>query len=87
MKARTNSYDTVTNTHNNVSRMVYGYLYTGKINDLIVEDQAAEGFLSFPYQDIFNLSETNKKLFIPGLIDKERMESVYQKLLDSVPLA
>lgn len=76
---RNRSFDNTTGKINNVIRVIYVYRYNGKIKDLKVERGKAIKFKAWPFDKIFNLSEGDKKRFIPFLLEPE-MISIFKKI-------
>ena len=68
---RSKTYDKATGMTNNVIRVIYAYRYDGKIEDLRVEKGKAIGFELWPLDKIFNISEEDKKRFIPAIFEKD----------------
>lgn len=68
---RSKTYDKATGMTNNVIRAIYAYRYDGKIEDLRVEKGKAIGFELWPLEKIFNISEEDKKRFIPAIFEEE----------------
>jgi isopentenyldiphosphate isomerase len=73
-KLRTHSIDSVTGKINDVFRVQYGYVYKGNIFDLKIEAGKAVGFVAWPIEKIFSLTEEDKKLFIPLNYSKEFLD-------------
>jgi len=71
---RSKTFDTATNKTNNVIRAIYAYRYEGKVEDLKVEKGKAIGFESWPLEKIFNISDEDKKRFIPSIFEKQNLE-------------
>jgi len=78
---KSKSFDKVTGMTNNAIRKVYTYRYGGKIEDLEVEEGKALGFEAWPIDSIFNISDEDRKKFIPGIIDEENLNIF--KIIDS----
>ena len=76
---RSKVFDTTTNKTNNVIRAIYAYRYTGKIEDLRVEKGKAIGFELWPLEKIFNISDEDRKRFIPVLLEEEILE-IFRKI-------
>lgn len=70
----TNSYDKVTKKRNNALRRVFAYLFTGKIDELKVEDSAGAGFEAWPIKKLSSLSDTEKERFIPTMYSKTELD-------------
>lgn len=63
------SFDSVTKMTNHPRRNVYLLKRKVKMKDLIVEDGKALGFEALSFGELFNLDESEKKRFIPTLLD------------------
>ena len=61
--------------------MIYAYIFNGRLEELTVEANAAEGFSSHPIGKLFQLPHNMQSQFIPMLMDKENYGPTYQKLL------
>lgn len=72
----TNSYDEITGMTNHPRRNVYAYCYRGKIEDLKIEDGKALGFEAWPIDNLMNLSEEERKRFIPAHINESGIEII-----------
>ncbi|MEW5907916.1 MAG: NUDIX domain-containing protein [Patescibacteria group bacterium] len=71
---RSKTFDTATNKTNNVVRAIYAYRYDGEIEDLKIEKGKAIGFESWLFDKLFNISDTDKKRFIPSIFEKDNLE-------------
>lgn len=71
---RSKTFDRTTDKINNVIRAIYAYSYEGKINDLKIEEGKAIGFESWPIEKLFNISDKDRKRFIPSIFDKQILE-------------
>ena len=71
---RSKTFDAVTNKTNNVIRAIYAYRYKGKVEDLKIEKGKAIGFESWSLEKIFNISDEDKKRFIPSIFEKQNLE-------------
>lgn len=71
---RGKTHDQVTGLTNNFIRAIYAYLYDGNFKDLKVEKGEAVGFEAWPKEKILNLSDEDRKSFIPALIEDEVLE-------------
>lgn len=71
---RSKTLDTATNKTNNVIRTIYAYRYEGKVEDLKVEKDKAIGFESWPLEKLFNISDEDKRRFIPSIFEKDNLE-------------
>lgn len=76
---RSNIYEPKTGVTNNVLRTCYGYLFTGKLEDLKIEQGKIIGFVKYKYEDLKNLSESEKTKFIPERLGKSYMD-MYAKI-------
>ncbi len=79
-KTRNNNFgaDKDTNLVNNAIRSRYAYLYKGSIEDLHVEEGKAEGFEIWKIDDLFNLTEEQKKKFVKSMLNEETL-ALYKK--------
>lgn len=66
---------------NNALRRTFGYLYTGSVDDLVIERGKSIGFEEWPLDKLFNLSAEDKKKFIPVLFTKKYLD-LYKQLLN-----
>ena len=80
---RSKTFDTATNKTNNVIRAIYAYRYEGKVEDLKVEKGKAIGFESWPLQKVFNISDDDKKRFIPSIFEKDNLE-IFAKIKELI---
>jgi len=71
---RSKTFDNTTNKTNNVVRAIYAYRYNGKTEDLKIEKDKAIGFESWLLDKLFNISDTDKKRFIPSIFEKDNLE-------------
>ena len=76
---RSKTFDTTTNKTNNVIRAIYAYRYEGKVEDLKVEKGKAIGFESWPLEKIFNISDEDKKRFIPSIFEEDNL-NIFKKI-------
>ena len=76
---RSKTFDTATNKTNNVIRAIYAYRYEGKVEDLKVEKGKAIGFESWPLEKIFNISDEDRKQFIPAIFE-EGVLNIFRKI-------
>lgn len=76
---RSKTYDKTTGMTNNVIRAVYAYRYNGKAEDLKVEKGKAIGFEAWPTEKIFNISDEDKKRFIPSILNNEVL-NIFRKI-------
>lgn len=75
----TNYFDKGTGMTNNAIRNVYAYRFDGRVSDLKVEENKAQGFEAIKVDDLFNLSKELQTRMIPGRIDEIGM-SVIKKI-------
>ena len=71
---RSKTFDTAMNKTNNVIRAIYVYRYERKVEDLKIEKGKAIGFESWPLEKLFNISDNDKKRFIPLILGKQNLE-------------
>jgi isopentenyldiphosphate isomerase len=76
---RSKTFDTATNKTNNVIRAIYAYCYEGKVEGLKVEKGKAIGFESWPLEKIFNISDEDKKHFIPSIFEEDNL-NIFKKI-------
>lgn len=79
-KEHTKSFDQQTKMTNNVIRHIYAYNIGSESIDLMVEKGEAEGFVTYSLDQLENLSEEDKKLFISKMLKPEQME-LYREIL------
>ena len=72
------SFDPATGAINNTIRNQYAYLYDGSVGDLQIEEGKAEGFEAWKIDVLSNLSEDEKKRFIPFFVEED-MIKLYNK--------
>lgn len=68
--------DPVTNTAPFHRKNVYAYRYVGAISDLHVEEGQSYGFVAWPFEKLFALSDAEKKQFIPFHIEGEGLDTL-----------
>lgn len=68
------SKDEVTGTTNNVLRAIYTYRFDGTLSDLMVEDGKGLGFEAWPIETILDISEEDRRRFIPDILKNESRE-------------
>lgn len=73
-KRRSYSVDSKRNKINNVIRYLYSYLYTGDINDLVVEEGKGDGFVSYSISELESINKKELEKFIPSTLSKENIE-------------
>ena len=76
---RSKTYDKVTGMTNNVIRAIYSYRYDNKVKDLRVEKGKAIEFEAWPFEKIFNISDEDRKRFIPVILEDE-MFGIFRKI-------
>jgi len=76
---RIKSCDRATGMTNNVIRAIYTYRYDGKVEDLKVEKGKAIGFEAWPFDKIINITEEDRKRFIPDIFEEEVL-SIFKKI-------
>jgi isopentenyldiphosphate isomerase len=69
---------------NKCFRSIYGYVFTGSIDDMQIEEGAADGFEAYPIKDLLNMPANMNEQFISRFVDPTRSQDVYEKLLDMV---
>lgn len=77
--ARSRAFDPATNKTNNVIRAIYAYRYSGTTEDLKVEKGKAIGFESWPLERLFNISDEDRKRFIPAILE-EGVLNIFRKI-------
>lgn len=82
-KTKSKSYDKVTGMTNNTFRMVYVYEYNGSLNDLKIEKEKATSLEFWPLDKILNLSEKEKKQFIPTILKKEFIFKKIKEMIEN----
>lgn len=70
-KMHTRTIDIDTGLINNAIRRQYAYLYEGAIGELVIEEGKAFGFEAWEIDVLPQLSEQNKKKFIPAFLSDE----------------
>lgn len=78
-KMKIKFYDKLSDTTNNSFQIQYGYLYKGKIADLHIEQGNSQGFEEWSVEQMVNLSDEDKKKFIPFKFSEEFLD-VFKKL-------
>ncbi len=73
-KFKKHSEDDVTKTINNTVRAQYAYVYRKPIGDLKVEKGKSLGFEAWPIDKLPNLSEEDRKKFIPLILGSDMLE-------------
>ncbi len=78
-KIRSKSLDKITSMTNNVIRQIFAYKYHGKAEDLKLENGKADSLEFWPINKILNISEKEKKKFIPMVFDDASLE-IFNKI-------
>lgn len=81
--ARSKTFDAVTNKTNNVIRAIYAYRYEGKAENLKIEKGKAIGFESWSLENIFNISDEDKKRFISSIFEEQNLE-IFAKIKELI---
>lgn len=68
------------NMANNTFRKVFAYKFSGNEVGLEIEDGKATSLKFWPIERILNLSEVEKKEFIPSLVNADVFLNVYRKI-------
>lgn len=67
--------DRVTGMTNNVIRSIYAFKYIGKIDDLKIENDAAQGFVAWDIDKLVGeLTPEDSNKFIPTVLDDDYLE-------------
>lgn len=80
-KMRRTGHDKSTGMINNTIKRVYAYEYNGDVKDLKLEEGMATSLEFWSIEKIKNLSEEERKEFIPSVIDQEYV-NVFNKIKD-----
>jgi isopentenyl-diphosphate delta-isomerase type 1 len=78
-KLRRNAVDSKTGMKNNTIRKIFAYKYSGSVADLKLEIGEATSLEFWPLDKILNLTEKEKKDFVPALADGS-FSGVFEKL-------
>jgi len=79
-KFHKNVNDPATGLINNALRTYFAYKYDGNLKDLKVEEKDGQGFEAWNVDKLYsNLSEAEKKRFIPSLVEPEYIE-IYKQI-------
>jgi isopentenyldiphosphate isomerase len=81
---RSDAVDEVTNMRNNCHRAIYGYVYTGELKDLIIEDNAAQGFETYAAGNMFTMSDNLKAQFVGRWVDAAESKNLYDQLIQLI---
>lgn len=76
---RSKTYDKVTGMTNNVIRAIYAYYYDGNVKNLKIEKGEAIGFEVWPFEKIFNITNEDRKRFIPAVFEDEAL-NIFRKI-------
>ncbi len=76
---RSKTYDEATDTINNVIRAIYAYCYDCDIEDLKTEKEKAIGFEAWSFDKIFNITNEDRKRFIPTIFENEVL-NIFRKI-------
>jgi 8-oxo-dGTP pyrophosphatase MutT (NUDIX family) len=76
---RTSVFEPHTGVTNNVIRNVYGYLFTGDLSDLKIEEGKIIEFVKYDFESLKNLNDEEKIKFIP-----ERFEKIYIDIYEEI---
>lgn len=68
------SFDSITGMKNHKFSSIYTYLFPDDLAKLKLEDAGALGFESFSIEKLKNLSDEEKKMFIPRFLTEEYLE-------------
>lgn len=79
VKLRRNSMDRSTGAVDNAFHAVYAYKYKGTLSNLRIEKGKAIGFEAWPIDTLLNLSEPEKKRFIP-LVLRPEYRDLFRKI-------
>jgi len=80
---RSKTFDTATNKTNNVVRAIYAYRYERETVNVKIEKGQAIGFESWPIDKLFNISDADKKRFIPSIFEKDNLE-IFAKIKEHI---
>ena len=82
-EVRGQSHDSVTENTNNVKRAVYAYRFLGSLEDLCPEKDKICRFEAWDIDRVLNLSEAEKKLFIPSMYGEKSL-AIYRKIKELI---
>ncbi len=80
---RSSIFEPKTGVTNNVIRHVYGYLFTGELSDLKIEEGNIIEFVKYDFESLKNLNEEEKTKFISVMYEKIYMDiyvEIFSKL-------
>lgn len=80
---RSKIFEEKTGVTNNVIRYCYGYLFSGELGDLKIEQGKIIGFVKYTLSDLENLDEAEKNKFIPERLEEKYME-MYRQIFESL---
>lgn len=78
-KMRRNKTDKVTGGINNTFTAVFAYRFDGYISDLKIEEGKADGFEFWHIDKILNISDDDKRKFIPSIFDDD-YKNIFNKI-------
>ncbi len=70
-KYRGRAVDAVTGNINNVQRAIYGYRYSGTLEQLVIEEGAGAGFIAIPYSELVAANADISSQLISVLLEPE----------------
>lgn len=84
VKRRSHAFDDVTGKTNSVFRSVYGYVFNGKVTDLMIENDMGAGFKSYPVELLYDPSKELLEQAISHHLqpDKHFIFQALEKLVD-----
>lgn len=80
-KTRNRNFDKSTGTTNNNFRMVYAYKHEGTTDNLKIEKGRATSLEFWPIRKIMNLSNDDRKKFIPSILNED---FIFRKIKDLI---
>ena len=78
-KVKSNAFDNITGKTNHAYREVYGYIFKGNTNDLVIEGDAGAGFKAVSLEDIYNPTPELISEIIGGHVAPER-QNIFKAL-------
>lgn len=79
-KLEKGDFDAVSQPGNNHFKMVYAYHFRKKVSDLKLEEGEATSLEFWPIDKIINLTDEEKRDFVPSLVNDERYLDMYRKI-------
>ncbi|MCI5051380.1 MAG: NUDIX domain-containing protein [Candidatus Pacebacteria bacterium] len=79
-KSRVDAIDSQTGKRNNVIRYIYALAYFGSLKELVPEEGAGEGFFSYSINELENLDNNQRQMFIGKMISTENI-LLYKKII------